>query len=522
MIIMYFKRLKSGNFCFLCLIILAFLIVSLLMLLRHYFITPDSTYLLALGKNIVSGNGLTINGDPHYRYPPAYGTVAGLLWLVTGNLQASAHTISLLSGIGTIILVYFYTSKSYNRTTGLLAAALVGLNPLFGRISSAALGESFYALGYAAWILLIIILLKKPNLWMSFLAGLIGGILYLTRAEGFLFFPLGLIILLIAWWRGGHRAGMIIASLAAMIIGWLIPGLPYLLFLRENLGGWAVSGKITQNLERVSEALYSGDLDAYRETTLHEHESPGLVQYIFLNLPRVAERYGFYTWQALKLVLVRSWPALFLFIWFGILALRNKAAMSWHYIALASPLVVYPLAHIEIRYVTPYFIALAPVIGYGMHVAWKSAESSKALSARLQRPLVILTFALMVAGCAIAIYQTNQPPYEHRILADWMAENIPESRNERIAARYAYVNFYLGNEDFRYLPVADSLEESIRLARERGIDYFVIDERLIGEVRPELEPLLDPSNAPERIEPVVELEPPDVPERILLYRIEGE
>ena len=503
---------KSRHIFILSLIILAFLAVSLLMLLRHYFITPDSTYLLALGKNIVSGNGLTINGDAHYRYPPAYGTVAGLLWLVIGNLELSAHIVSLLSGIGTIILVYIFASRSFDRTTGLLAAALVAVNPLFGRIGSAALGESFFALGYAAWILLIFILLKKPNVWMSFAAGLIAGIVYLTRAEGFLIFPLGLIVLLISWWRGKHRAGMVIVSLAAMIVGWMIPGLPYLLFLRENLGGWALSGKITQNLERVSEALYSGDLEAYHETNLREYESPGLVQYIVQNFPRVSERYFYYTWQALKLVVVRSGPAIALFIWFAILALRKKPAVWWHYLALASPLVVYPLAHIEIRYVTPYFIAFAPLIGYGMYLAWPS---------RWQRWLVVLTFALMAVGCGVAIYRTQPPPYEHRILADWMAENIPESREARIAARYAYVNFYLENEDFRYLPVADSLEESLQLARKRAVEYFVIDERLIGTVRPELDELLDPSNAPEGIELVVELEPPEVPERILLYRIEG-
>jgi len=516
---MHSERAKFKNPKFLlALCIGMFLLVSLLMLWRYYFILPDSTYLLALGKSIVTGKGLTIGGGAHFRYPPAYGTVAGLLFLITGNLQASAHVISLLAGLGTIILVYYYTSNTYNRDAGVVAAALVALNPLFGRISSAALGESFFALGYAAFILIIFKLLKNPNWWLSFIAGLIASIVYLTRAEGFLILPLGFIILLIAWWRGKQGIGKIVLSLAMLVFGWMVLGFPYLLFLRENLGGWVLSGKITQNIERVSEAVFIDDFESLRDSSLKTHESPGLLPYIIQNFPRVAERYIFFTWQALSSAIIKAWPVIILFAWFIVLAIRKNSKIGWHYLAMASPLIVYPLAHIEIRYITPYFIVFAPVIGYGMHSAWISG-GERDRGVKIRRALAVLTLVFMFTGCAYDIYTTTPPPYEHRILADWMAGNLEDARDVRLSSRFGYANFYLDNEDFRYLPKAETLEETIELAIERHVTYLIIDERLTPEVRPALEPLLDPGNALPVMELVVKLDPPDVPSTIILYRL---
>ena len=498
-----------------------FLVVSLLMLWRYYFILPDSTYLLALGKNIVTGHGLTINGGPHFRYPPAYGTVSGLIYLLAGNLEAAAHIVSLLSGVGAIIIVYFYTSNSYGRPTGLIAAGLVAVNPLFCRISSAALGESFYALGYAAFILVLFKLLKKPNWWLSLIAGVIASIVYLTRAEGFLTLPLGFIVLLIAWLRGKYGFRIIALCLAMLVIGWMLLGFPYLLFLKQNLGGWALSGKITQNVERVSEAIYTGDYESTRDIPLSEYKSPGLIPYFVQNFPRVLERYVFFSGQAIKMVLLKALPLVVLFIWFSILAIRNDPGKAWLYIAMASPLIVYPIAHIETRYITPYFIAFVPVIACGIDLAWKTGQTHHR-KFKIRHAFVVLTFAMMLLGCVWEIHTTMQPPYEHRILADWMAENLQDARTARISSRFGYTNFYLNNENFRYLPKADSIDESVDIAREKHVTYLIIDERLTAEVRPVLESLLNPANVPDDLELVVKLDPPDVPATILLYRIKPE
>jgi len=521
MIIMNSERATSKNFVFLPIFLgisAIFLVVSLLMLWRYYFILPDSTYLLALGKNIVTGKGLTIGGGAHFRYPPAYGAVSGLVYLLIGNLEAAAHIVSLLSGLGAIITVYYYTSNSYNRPTGLIASGLVAVNPLFCRISSAALGESFYALGYAAFILVLFKLLKKPNWWLALIAGIIASIVYLARAEGFLVLPLGFIVLLIVWWRGKHGFRLIALSLAMLVIGWMLLGFPYLLFLKQNLGGWALSGKITQNVERVSEAIYTGDIESTRDIPLAEYKSPGLIPYFVQNFPRVLERYIFFSWQALKMVLLKALPVVVLFIWFSILAIRNDPGKAWFYIAMASPLIVYPIAHIETRYITPYFIAFAPVIAWGINLAWETGERRNR-KFKIRQAIVVLTFAMMLLGCAWEIRTTMQPPYEHRILADWMAENLPDARTARISSRFGYTNFYLDNENFRYLPKADSLEESIDIAREKHVAYLIVDERLTAEVRPTLESLLNPANAPDDLELVVKLAPPDVPFAILLYRL---
>jgi 4-amino-4-deoxy-L-arabinose transferase-like glycosyltransferase len=501
-------------------ILALFIISASLTLSRYYFIQPDSAYLLALGKNIAGGNGLTINNGPHWRYPPAYPALAGWLYLLLGDLEAAGHLVSVLSGVLTIALVYTLTARKYDRRTALIAALLLALNPLFVWICTAATAEGFYALAYASFILVMLALLSRPSWWAALSAGLVAAVAYLTRAEGFLFLPLGFVTLLVAWWRGRRGWAASSAALALFLAGWLALAFPYMLFLRENLGGWTVSGKITQNIERVSEAIYTGDERQLREQPFWMHESPGLLPYLVGNFPRVAERYIGFTLAALKQAISEAWPILLLFIWFCVLGLRDGTTRGWHLLWFASPLVIYPLAHIEIRYVTPTFVALAPLIAWGMSRAWSPLREADRM-VRLRRGLVILTIVILMVGNGLYVRKIPEAPTEQKALAEWMLKNLPDARSARISAQFPYVNFYTGNEDFRYLPWTDTLAEGLSLARSRHLDYLVIDRRTIPIARPYLAGLLDPSSIPPGVELVKTLTPPEVPQEILLYRVLG-
>jgi len=386
-------------------------------------------------------------------------------------------------------------------------------------INTAAIAEGFYALGYSAFILLVLILMKKPNWWLSFIAGVVASIPYLTRAEGFLLMPLGFLVLLVSWWRGRHSFTSILISLLLYLAGWLVLAFPYLLFLRENLGGWTLSGKITQNVERVSEAIYVGEFESIRDDTpLHQYESPGLIQYLVNNLPRVMERYVGFTFAAFKTAMMKAGPLLLLFLWYMYTGLRNKASKGWHFLVFAMPLFVYPLAHIEIRYLVPTIVALVPLIAWGMRrTLIPSGIVDKSLVIR--RGLAVLTMVMLAAGFFIYLDKLETPPYEHRILADWMSENLDDASDARIVDVFPYVNFYLDNENFRYVPKKDTVEEIIDDMEALHVDYFVVSESITMNSRPQLEILLNPENAPDSLELVVELSEPDVPSQILLYRL---
>jgi len=516
------KRIfDAKSFWLLMAALLLMLIGAGIMLVKYYFIVPDSVYLLGLGKNMVTGHGLTINDGPHFRYPPAYGFISGLLYLLIGNIETAGHIISMLSGALAIFIVYVVTARVYNRTTGLIAAGIIAINPLWCWISSAAAAEGFYALWYATFLLIVMYLIRKPSMWMSFLLGFICSLAYLTRAEGFLLMPLAFITLLIAWWRGRHEFGMILTSLFVFIIGWLLLSFPYLLFLRENLGYWSLSGKIVQNIERVSEAIFIGDYESLRDNPLTDYESEGLLPYLVHNFPRVAERYIHFTWQALWEAITKAGPVLLLFLYYIYLALRDGTKRGWHFLWFASPLLVYPLAHIENRYVTPTLVTLVPLLAWGLYRSLQSLKN-KDRTLKVRKWLAILLVPALLAGQIMYILRIPEPPTEERELAFWMRDNVEGIMDERISARFPYVSFYMENEDFLYLPKADTLDEIFDLAIEREIDYMVISERLTAEVRPALEPLTDPDLTPAELELVHEINLPGTPEHILLYRINRE
>jgi 4-amino-4-deoxy-L-arabinose transferase-like glycosyltransferase len=499
-------------------ILLLFLIHAGLMLWRYYFILPDSAYLLALGKNIALGNGLKISGGFHLRYPPGYPAFAAVFYLITRNLEAAGHLASVVSGLGSILLVYAASAKVYSRSTGILAGFLLALNPLFVWISSAALAEGFYALAYSAFVLAMIYLMQKPSWRTAALAGFTSAAAYLTRAEGFLFLPIGIIVALFAWrktWKSIHYPILI---LVVFLLTWLIVAFPYMVFLRVHLGGWTLSGKITQNIERVSEAIYSDEFESLRDNPLSRYESPGLIPYLVNNFPRVAERYLGFTTQAVGRAFRLGWPVLLLFLWFLVLGFSGGDRRGWSFLVFALPLLVYPLAHIETRYLTPSLIAIIPPVAWGIQRAWtRSKEADKTFAVR--RVLVVALLIILTAGSVLYLHRIPSPPTEHRILAKWMLENLPDARTAKVAARFPYVSFYLDSENFRYIPQADTLEQTVALALERKLDYLVIDQRTTPTVQPSLEPLLDPQNAPPGIELVVLLDPPEVPSRIVLYRV---
>ena len=514
------QNMKYRSIIWLGLILVLFLIGVGVMMSRCYFISPDSAYLLSVGKNVATGHGITINGKPHTNYPPAYGIAAGVFYLLIGNLEAAGHLTSVVSGFLAIILVFIYTKRTYDEKTALIACLLLAIIPLFTWISSIAVAEAFYALWYAAFVLMISSLLKKPSFFHAFIAGIFGSMAYLTRAEGFLLFPLGFLTLLISWLRGKHKAGSIIFSLALFIIGWMILAFPYLLFLRENLGGWTLSGKITYNIERVSEAKYIDDYGSMLEKPLTEYESPGLIPYLIENFPRVMARYFSFAFETIATGIKRAGPLIALFIWFVFLALADRTERAWHFLLFASPLLVYPLAHVETRYLTPALVALVPPIAWGMKLAWdRNPNKSPDRFINWRRSLVILSFLALLIGNGLFVKRMLPPPIETRVMAEWMKENLPDARSAFISARFGYVNFYLENEKFRYFPYAENLDESIRIARDEGITYLVIDKRLPSRARVLFGPLLDTSNAPPGLEFVKKFKPPEVPNPIVLYRI---
>ncbi len=120
-----------------------------------------------------------------------------------------------------------------------------------------------------------LIAFKKKKVWFFLLAGLIFGLSYLTRPEGFLiyilmgfwvlFFPL----LFLKNNQTKNKKSLIFLTFS---LGFFIFALPYLFFIKKDLGYWAISEKSGYNFYTSFQSEYqkSGLVPAHLQTSHQE------------------------------------------------------------------------------------------------------------------------------------------------------------------------------------------------------------------------------------------------------------
>ena len=86
--------------------------------------------------------------------------------------------------------VYFLSKLYWGRETGFLAMIVVGLSPHTYNWMMGLISETIFSLLLIIFLISFTHLIKTPHLKYAALAGLLGGLIPLTRPEGILLFPL--------------------------------------------------------------------------------------------------------------------------------------------------------------------------------------------------------------------------------------------------------------------------------------------------------------------------------------------
>ncbi|MFT5244729.1 MAG: hypothetical protein ACI8QQ_002674 [Psychroserpens sp.] len=166
-------------------------------------INPDSVYYINAADNLTQGNGLTDNnGQLESHWPPFYPMVLSAISTVSGKSITSIGPFlhAILFGI-TILLFYLILSELHvTRSTGLLFSfALMFSKPLI--VFGSYMSESIFYPSTFLMILLILKWISKKELKLLLLAGLIGGLMMVTRyaSAGILFAVIAYIFVLNKW-----------------------------------------------------------------------------------------------------------------------------------------------------------------------------------------------------------------------------------------------------------------------------------------------------------------------------------
>jgi hypothetical protein len=521
-------------------LVAAGLALRLLYLHGHFFITPDGAVFAAVGKNLLEWNRIVANGGPQPLILPLMPLLMGLTAKVLGGLspekmELAGHLLSLCAGILAVIPLGLLGRKWSGEVGMWTAMGLYLLNARFLTQMTEVVPEPLYILFYSLAVLAAWSVLVKPKVPMAFLVGVLIALSYLLRAEAFFFLPIFAVLLIIVYLV--RRQGRIIPGLIlALVLGWLIPASPYLVWVHGISGKWQLSAKTEYNLQVISRVWGSDDplelertlFGVDRVDVLAPSETSGL-GFILENRDEMVRLYltNFIRMGRLKWQILKWWGvALFIVGVVGLLSQKGRRLPIALFFAAVAPAFTIPFFHVEERYVYAYFALAQVVAGCGVG-AIVGLVADRMIVAGKRNTVYIVAALLILAVLGVhskhAFKSAIAPgdlPVEHRQMGLYIRENLPDvgaTGGLALASRMPWVAFYADKENFQYLPFVDSVDELRVACWKFRIGWVVIDRRLVPRLNPALSPLLDPSNAPPWLHLTVEL---DTSPPILLYEMQ--
>lgn len=512
------------------LLLLALVVRVAIARLEHVLQGDEGAYLW-LGRTLMSGGGYQFFGKPELHYTPGYPIVSGLVWLVVRDLELASKICFVLFGMLTVIPVYLLCRRLYGRPSALVAAGLVAVSPALTSytIFYGSMTEPLYFC-VLLWAVYASITAMEEGRWPAFaLAGALFGLAYLTRPEGWLWLAVTVVYLAAVFIARRRPAARWLAGVAVLLAGFLVVAFPYLLYLRQHLGYWTLTGKswmayvqqITLaegryvEFDRMSWALDSSG----REVMYHSLEKFTRHSLLgeFLSDPRAFIRHTLQDVRELDSIFLskRVLPFFLLpFIGLGLFRTgwdRRRLRQELYLIALvlvtSAALAVFTN---QLRFYLGTLIMLLMWAGHGLVefsrwagetlTQWMRAEAAGrwARGVLVVGTVSICAYYLAVQPAAVRDGLAYQRFY-YKEVGEWLKAN--SAPDARVMSRGAIVAIHA---DRFWVPFPHaSYEEVLRFARENRVDYLVVNQHEFEVMRPQLAFLGDPSQAPPELEPLL-------------------
>jgi 4-amino-4-deoxy-L-arabinose transferase-like glycosyltransferase len=424
--------------------------VRLYVVLNAVTVSPDSTRYLHFAGKFAQGD---YRGGLDTVIPLFYPLTVALASVIFQDLELSGRVVSLVFGTLAIPVSFYLGRLIYNERVGLFAAFFAAVHPYMVRYSADALAEGLYYFLAPVAVLIGLKAVRGMGVgWMS-LAGLFSALAYLTRPEG-----VGLMVIISLWalfynlrllkddW--GKRLGMVASGWAVFIL----IAIPYLLYIYQDTGGFAISGKLSfgSTLSSIKGLPFNGQkLVAFLKNLPGAFSVPFFVLFFYGLFKR--RRDGFTPAEYyLMTILVSFW-----FLYLCVLPQRR------------------------------YFVELMPMAlvfaatGFYYVEHWlKGRVKEKAhLAAAL---LLLLITAVQLPKGMVSLHANRLP---ERLAGEWLEGH--EDGPFTIMARKPIVAFYAGGNYLR-LP-GGRLEDVIKYGKEKGAVYMAGYGSGLGERIPDFD-----------------------------------
>ena len=154
---------------------------------------------------------------PTAAWPPLYPALLAAVRVVAGDSIRAAQLVGVATGCATVVLTGLIGRIVAGRTIGLLAAALVAVNPLLIAADGSLMSETLFVPLALGALLVALVAARTRSWWYWTATGVIVGSAALTRAEGLLLIPF--VVLPIAWnaYRGSAVRAVVAVSVATSV-----------------------------------------------------------------------------------------------------------------------------------------------------------------------------------------------------------------------------------------------------------------------------------------------------------------
>jgi 4-amino-4-deoxy-L-arabinose transferase-like glycosyltransferase len=166
----------------------------------------DPYYFGDMGKSIANGDGFAGFGSLITRRAPLYPIFIGGIYFVFGDHARVVLFFQCLLFAGTAVLAYDLARRHFNERTGVIAGALIAVNPLLLRYVPSLHLETFLTFLVTLMIWCTYRFWRRPTLWIGAAVGLTAGLAALTKAV-VLLYPLVFVVALLLTVRAARKRG---------------------------------------------------------------------------------------------------------------------------------------------------------------------------------------------------------------------------------------------------------------------------------------------------------------------------
>lgn len=453
-------------------------------------IHPDS-----VGYLIGAGNILNAKGYDSPFHQPGYSLAIAVFNLIISDMFVAGKIVSLISATILVFVSYHLIKKIFNKKNAIFSQIIVAISYTFFIYSFQVLSDMMFACLFCISVYLIIHK-NIPTFGLCILAGVFGGLAYLTRYTAILLLlviPLFLVLHTNELKRSLSLAAIYIVSFFAAASPWLIIrylqyGDPFYNKLYYSVA-YEMYGGGNYNLFYIRGSMYTSLLD------------------IILSNPKLF--FMHWTWTIFEegyIIVTKIFnPLVGLFIVFGfllaliLLSKQHKEKLLLAMLVIVTYCVGIAISHIEYRYLLPIIPFFAAIAIYPLTIRSNSHNSKcNTLFGFLDKTILsdikikhfilmsMILATILSTGLGTAKCLQSQP-FEHKEIGDFLNEY---GNRSDVVMGYGTFTYYIDMKSGGFLPTCTPSQ----LCNLTGIDYLIYDESHSYVRGAQFSYLLDPSN----------------------------